>query len=368
MGDYLKKPEYPIWVVGSTSHFTVLFALDPSVNEETAAEQLLTQVSRAFKQADPDENGFVLSAQLEDILRNLNMADVVGDAHQLARLRGHLQIEGEIILWSSFWESISKLLSKQATVDSLIDGAGSAAVGGANDDADSMDVLAPGAGYTGRMQRSDSDLARQLQAELDGSVVMNFTNDVAAQVASIPPAAAAAPDNNALGSTARPRSDSDYARELQRQFEVEDGEMTGGAFPPLPPPPPPPLPVVPAAANAVHAGSPLMKTNARAGMHRHDRCIYMRACPTQDPLRSPLFSLAQLRWRRRQKSRLLPVQRAGNGDSAGLVGLLQYAYSCRGQRHRPIHRDARLVHVPGVHFRLVVPRRGGGAADSLARV
>jgi hypothetical protein len=277
VGDFLKKPEYPIWVVGSTSHFTVLFALDPSVNEETAAEKMLSQVSRAFKQADPEENGFIMSAQLEGILRDLEMTDIVSDAYVLARLRGHLQIDGEIILWSTFWESISRLLSKQATVDTLIDGTASVVVGGKDDDGDSMDVVVPRDTVSGQRPRSDSELARQLQAELDGSVVMNFANDVAAEAhhAAPPPAVPVhGTSNSSSSSGARPRSDSDYARELQSQFEAEDGALAMGGFPPLlQPPPPPPPPLLPIATTAVHATSPLMKTNVRTGIHRHDRCV-----------------------------------------------------------------------------------------------
>ena len=44
VGDNLKRPQYPVWVVGSSSHFTVLFALDRTINEDTYAEKMLSQV------------------------------------------------------------------------------------------------------------------------------------------------------------------------------------------------------------------------------------------------------------------------------------------------------------------------------------
>ena len=33
VGDYYKTPNYPIWVVGSSSHYTVLFALNENVGK-----------------------------------------------------------------------------------------------------------------------------------------------------------------------------------------------------------------------------------------------------------------------------------------------------------------------------------------------
>ena len=119
-GDFYKVPTYPIWVVGSTSHFTVLFALDRRVNEETESEKLLSLARRAFKSADPEENGFIDAGKLKEVLEVLQYGEVVDNDIELARLRGHLQIDGGIILWSSFWENVSRLISKQITLDSMI--------------------------------------------------------------------------------------------------------------------------------------------------------------------------------------------------------------------------------------------------------
>ncbi|KAK6131023.1 hypothetical protein DH2020_035234 [Rehmannia glutinosa] len=43
VGQYLKCPKWPIWVVGSESHYTVLFALDTKVQEENELENRETQ-------------------------------------------------------------------------------------------------------------------------------------------------------------------------------------------------------------------------------------------------------------------------------------------------------------------------------------
>ena len=55
-GGYYKSPLFPIWVVGSTSHFTVLFG-DSSCLRESKSDELLEKCRRAFKAVDNDENG-----------------------------------------------------------------------------------------------------------------------------------------------------------------------------------------------------------------------------------------------------------------------------------------------------------------------
>lgn len=107
VGSHYKTPRFPIWVVGSSSHFTVLFSLDkgalyniydeyvcsrpslsPSLplstlrlrkqpnththhttktgcNEESEAEQLLAKAQRVFARFDPSEGGFIQAADLQ---------------------------------------------------------------------------------------------------------------------------------------------------------------------------------------------------------------------------------------------------------------------------------------------------------------
>jgi hypothetical protein len=61
VGSFLKIPELPVWVVGSTSHFTVLFCTDRQINEESESDKLQTRVQRAFKSVDSAECGFIVS-------------------------------------------------------------------------------------------------------------------------------------------------------------------------------------------------------------------------------------------------------------------------------------------------------------------
>ncbi|KAJ0695355.1 putative deubiquitinating enzyme MINDY-3/4 domain-containing protein [Helianthus annuus] len=53
VGQSLKSPKWPIWgVIGSESHYTVLFALDPRVQEENEFESRETTIRRAFDAQD----------------------------------------------------------------------------------------------------------------------------------------------------------------------------------------------------------------------------------------------------------------------------------------------------------------------------
>lgn len=73
VGSYYKLPEYPVWVVGSSSHFTVLFSTDMKANQVSNDEQLLSKVQRAFKAVDSEQYGFITAPDLEKVLGPLNL-------------------------------------------------------------------------------------------------------------------------------------------------------------------------------------------------------------------------------------------------------------------------------------------------------
>jgi hypothetical protein len=196
----------------------------------------------------------------------------------LARLRGHLQIDGEIILWSSYWAGISSLMSGKS-LDELI------SIPPGLETPNSLALIVPedsskfgsSAQGTGGRMRSDSELAREMQAELDGEMYPpltssgpsstgnmssglsaldfsaltrqfnNFpgttgiasqdwpqTSGVKASAAPAPaPAASASSSSSAAAPAMRPRSDSEIARELQAEWDREalDTAETGSYFP-----------------------------------------------------------------------------------------------------------------------------------------
>lgn len=124
VGTNYKVPVYPIWVVGSSSHFSVLFCFDLQVNEESPSEKLFNAARRAFKAYECDDCGFITSDRLKSVLQMLELP-IVNDELSLAQLRGHLQIDGEIIIWSTFWSNVSKIMVGE-TLDSIISQGGGA--------------------------------------------------------------------------------------------------------------------------------------------------------------------------------------------------------------------------------------------------
>lgn len=70
VGSFYKNPKYPIWIMASETHLTVLFSNEKSlVSPETAAEH----AKRIFSQYDTENTGFIPSAVLQDILSALNL-------------------------------------------------------------------------------------------------------------------------------------------------------------------------------------------------------------------------------------------------------------------------------------------------------
>lgn len=102
VGQHLKCPKWPIWVVGSDSHYTVLFALDTTVQDENELEERESQIRKAFDAQDQSGGGGFISVE---------------GFHQVLRETGirlppekldHLCSTG-FIVWSEFWQVILDL-------------------------------------------------------------------------------------------------------------------------------------------------------------------------------------------------------------------------------------------------------------------
>lgn len=101
-GQHLKCPKWPIWVVGSESHYTVLFALDTKVQEENELEGRETQIRRAFDAQDQSGGGGFISVEgLHQVLRetNINLP-----SEKLDNLCG-----AGFIVWNDFWQVLLNL-------------------------------------------------------------------------------------------------------------------------------------------------------------------------------------------------------------------------------------------------------------------
>ncbi|KAH1011834.1 hypothetical protein HUJ04_001115 [Dendroctonus ponderosae] len=72
VGSFYKNPIHPVWVLASDTHLTVLFSDERQlVSLETKSEQ----ARRIFKRFDPEENNFISSDKLRDVLQALNLVN-----------------------------------------------------------------------------------------------------------------------------------------------------------------------------------------------------------------------------------------------------------------------------------------------------
>ncbi|CAI8604353.1 unnamed protein product [Vicia faba] len=102
VGQFLKTPKWPIWVVGSESHYTVLFALDPTVQNENELEGRETQIRKAFDAQDQSGGGGFISVEgFHQVIRETNI--------KLPQVKLDNLCSAGFIVWSEFWQVILDL-------------------------------------------------------------------------------------------------------------------------------------------------------------------------------------------------------------------------------------------------------------------
>jgi hypothetical protein len=70
VGAFYKNPKFPVWVISSEYHLTVLFSTNMDlVSPETPGEI----AKRVFRTFDPDGNNFIATPLLEDIMSSLGL-------------------------------------------------------------------------------------------------------------------------------------------------------------------------------------------------------------------------------------------------------------------------------------------------------
>ena len=115
----MKTPVNPVWIVGSQSHFSVLFATGREAIEETYSDRLLERVRRGFRVVDVEESGFIQMTSLLEVLTVLDLEEKVG-VEGVQRLAQFLEEDGSgIIIWDGFWKTISRLMTG-ATLNAVL--------------------------------------------------------------------------------------------------------------------------------------------------------------------------------------------------------------------------------------------------------
>ena len=75
VGALCKRPSFPIWIVASESHYSVLFALAASVQDTSALASIEDELLRAFSTYDQEGNGFIAADKLSSLISSLPEVD-----------------------------------------------------------------------------------------------------------------------------------------------------------------------------------------------------------------------------------------------------------------------------------------------------
>ncbi|CAA6668383.1 unnamed protein product [Spirodela intermedia] len=102
VGQFLKRPRWPIWVVGSESHYTVLFALDAAAQAENELEEREAKIRAAFDAQDQSGGGgFIGVDGFHQVLRDAAVALPPEKVSSLCA--------AGFIVWNEFWQALLDL-------------------------------------------------------------------------------------------------------------------------------------------------------------------------------------------------------------------------------------------------------------------
>lgn len=298
VGGYYKSPIFPIWVVGSTSHFTVLFG-DAGALKESQSDRLLDECRRAFKAVERgEENGFIPTDKLRTVLQALDINLGGAESEQASRIQtlgASLEVSGaNIILWDDFWKAASRLMTG-ATLETVLQGdEGSAnpiVIGGGIDDDDDEppplltnyaenDTATIRPTALGPGVETDEEMARRLGAEW-GSYTAESGAGADSGGLNALSTVASAMDVDLPAENSNTMTDEEMARKLQEQFNAENSGGGGGI----------------SSASSVTAvrGSPIpFDSGASLGLNKVEEEEEEDAKPAAKPSSSPVASSSNM--------------------------------------------------------------------------
>lgn len=87
VGWFLKNPKYPIWIIGSETHLTVLFSREQSLLEQDQTP--FQKASTIFTKYDTEKNGFISISLIDQVLNELyqeQLIKTIPDINQFKRI------------------------------------------------------------------------------------------------------------------------------------------------------------------------------------------------------------------------------------------------------------------------------------------
>jgi len=96
VGTLYKHPEYPIWVLGSPTHYTLIFSARRSDAQLSEAAQLEQKAKKVFVDSAVDEGGLAMASSLGKML------DALGISRERLPAAESELVREEVILWDDF--------------------------------------------------------------------------------------------------------------------------------------------------------------------------------------------------------------------------------------------------------------------------
>lgn len=109
VGSYYKQPQYPIWVIGSETHYTILFGCNTDIDKVNPVQQIISYYKTIFDQYDTEQSGMIPLDNLQNLLQSYNIAHI--DANQAMQ-----QIDTDnigVILWSNVLNALKQWFPNQ---------------------------------------------------------------------------------------------------------------------------------------------------------------------------------------------------------------------------------------------------------------
>eukprot|EP01071_Lankesteria_metandrocarpae_P008286 Lankesteria_metandrocarpae@DN4927_c0_g1_i2.p1 len=102
VGNYFKRPRYPIWVVASPNHYTTLFCLDIRVTTMSEKDIIEMKVQQAFNDLGADENQFVVGTHLHSLIARVGLQEHTRDAERRLGppVSEHVILRSDFLAWA----------------------------------------------------------------------------------------------------------------------------------------------------------------------------------------------------------------------------------------------------------------------------
>ena len=104
VGGYLKCPIFPVWVVGSESHFSVLFGIDGSSQASSRTQDLFGTCKNAWQEHDSNQ-GFIPMQDLNHVLKKLKLDMHQGELEALTAALEVCYVELSVFIHFSLFSS-----------------------------------------------------------------------------------------------------------------------------------------------------------------------------------------------------------------------------------------------------------------------